>query len=100
MQLVIKSYKSLPCELEIFMINGKKANKNDFGKSKDYRENEDLSTFDEDIIQYGCCNMQFNADPMLCDHAMNRYNITEDEFKQICDTLECELYVGQCGWCV
>lgn len=28
------------------------------------------------------------------------YNITEEEYYNICNELECKLCVGSCGWCV
>lgn len=38
MELVIKPFRSLPCELEKFTINGKAANSRDFGSTFDHNE--------------------------------------------------------------
>lgn len=37
MELVIESFYTLPCELKVFTINGKKANSFDFGMTSDQR---------------------------------------------------------------
>ena len=38
MELVIKPYHGLPCELEMFTINGKAADSGDFGDIFDHNE--------------------------------------------------------------
>ena len=92
MELVIKPYHGLPCELEIFTINGIKANQRDFGN------NEDRAPEEGDI--YGCGHRTFEADRHKASKCMKKYNITIDEFNKICDELEDKLYVGACGWCI
>ena len=41
MELVIEPFDALPCELEVFTINGKKANSYDFGSTVDHKEDCD-----------------------------------------------------------
>ena len=92
MKLTIKPYRSLPCELEIFTINGIDAYQGDFGTAKDTRL--DIAP------DYGCGRREFIPDRNNASDCMKKYNITIDEFNQICDELEDKLYVGTCCWCV
>ena len=48
MELVIEPFNALPCELEVFTINGKKANSYDFGSTVDHKED-----CDDEIVAYG-----------------------------------------------
>ena len=91
MELIVEPYVSLPCELETFTINGKKANSIDFGNTIAYEEGE------EDT--YGCSNMHFEPEPPTKE-VLAKYNITEEEYNKICDELEDKLCVGHCEWCV
>lgn len=91
MELIIEPYDSLPCELEIFTINGKHANHIDFGDTYDHdTENEEPG---------GCVNMYFEPQSPTIE-VLDRYNITEEEYYNICNELEDKLRVGSCGWCV
>ena len=36
----------------------------------------------------------------LLTKVLDKYNITEEEYYNICNELECKLCVGGCGWCV
>ena len=91
MKLVIKPFHSLPCHLEVFTINGKDADKDDFG---------DIFDHNEEIREpYGCGDMQFDAKPPTKE-VLDKYNITEEEYYNICSELRCELCVGSCGWCI
>lgn len=55
MELIIKPYHGLPCELEIFTINGKAADSNDFGDVFDH--NERIKE------PYGCGDKHFDSKP-------------------------------------
>lgn len=91
MELVIKPFESFPCRLEVFTINGNSADQDDFG-----------DTFDnhyEDADPYACANMQFISKPSTKE-VLDKYNITEEDYYNICNELECKLCVGSCGWCV
>lgn len=46
-----------------------------------------------------CADMQFDPKPPT-EEVLNRYNITEEEYYNICNELECKLCVGSCGWCI
>ena len=92
MKLTIKPYRSLPCELEVFTINDISAYQGDFGTTRD--------TYRDIASAYGCGRMEFIPDRNNASYCMEKYNITIDEFNQICDELEVKLYVGICGLCV
>ena len=42
MELIVKPYYALPCELETFTINGKAADSSDFGDTFDHNEKKTL----------------------------------------------------------
>ena len=89
-ELIIKPFHALPCELEIFTINDKSADSSDFG-----------DTFDHDIVRaepYICGDMYFEPKPPTKE-VLDKYNITEQEYYNICNELEDKLHVGRCGWC-
>ena len=89
-ELIIKPFHALPCELEIFTINDKSADSSDFG-----------DTFDHDIVRaepYRCGDMYFEPKPPTKE-VLDKYNITEQEYYNICNELEDKLCVGSCGWC-
>lgn len=91
MELVIKPCQSLPCHLEVFTINGKDADQYDFG---------DIFDHNEEIREpYGCGDMHFDSKPPTKE-VLDKYNITEEEYYNICNELEYELCVGSCGWCI
>ena len=96
----IKPYQALPCELEVFTINGIKADKEDFGTSGDYPDPWDDSDYGEDIERWGCKNYIFEKAHTINPKVLRKYNIDEDEWDEIATELECKLHVGDCGWCV
>lgn len=91
MELVIEPYDTLPCGLETFTINSKKASSIDFGNIIDYEEGEKDT--------YGCSNMHFEPEPPT-EIVLRKYSITKEEYYSICDELENKLHVGKCSWCV
>lgn len=91
MELIIKPFHSLPCELEVFTINGIAANYRDFGDVYDHNEGTKEP--------YGCENMQFEPKLPTSD-VLKHYNITVDEYNTICKELKKKLHVGKCSWCV
>lgn len=91
MEVVIKPCHSLPCRLEVFTINGKNAEQNDFGDMYDHHA--------QDAEPYACADMQFDQKPPTKE-VLDKYNITDKEYYDICNELEGELCVGGCGWCV
>lgn len=91
MELIIEPFYSLPCELEVFTINGKAANYRDFGDV--YEHNEEAKE------PYGCGDMYFES-KLPTSEVLQRYNITVDEYNTICTELKNKLYIGKCGWCI
>ena len=93
MEVVIEPMEALPCSLEVFTINGKTANQDDFGDTYDH----DTESIEE--YEYACADMQFDPKPPTKE-VLDKYNITEEEYYNICNELECKLCVGSCGWCI
>lgn len=89
MELIIEPFHSLPCELEVFTINGIAANSMDFGNDHNEKAKE----------PYGCGDMYF--EPKLpTSNVLKHYNITVEDYNAVCTELEKKLYIGKCGWCV
>ena len=87
----IKPMKYL-CALEIDVtINGKYLDSSDFG------EQEDLNRFEAE--PYGCGDMQFIPYKEVNKDTLEKYNITEEEYRMIQDKLDC-LSFGRCGYCI
>ncbi len=86
-KIVIKPYEYLPCSLEVFTINGKKANPNDFGEGDTYGD-----------PGLNSCGHRFRP-KMPSQEVLDKYYIDLEEYKEITEALESELYVGQCGLC-
>lgn len=91
MELKIKTHHALPCRAELFTINGKNAEQNDFGDMYDHHA--------QDAEPYACADMRFDPKPPTKE-VLDRYDITDKEYYEICNELECELCIGRCGWCV
>lgn len=91
MKLIIKPFHELPCELETFTINGKNANSMDFGDTYDHGA--------ENAEPYGCGDMYFEPKTPTKE-VLEEYNITEEEYYNICNELKDKLSVGSCGWCI
>lgn len=91
MELVIKPFSGLPCELETFTINNKDADSMDFGDIYDHDT--------ENAEPYSCGDMYFEP-KNLTKEVLDKYNITEEEYYHICNKLEDKLNVGSCGQCV
>lgn len=84
----IRPYDALPCVLEIFTINGKKAVAEDFGDKE----------VDGDCMECECeCIFKKHAHPKQ--EVLEKYNITPKMYDKICERLEEELQVSHCGWC-
>ena len=91
MELVIKPIRSLPCSLEVFTINGKGADQYDFGDIYDH----DI----ESAEPYACADMHFDPKPPT-KKVLDKYNLTKEQYYNICNELKCKLCVGRCGWCI
>ena len=81
MELKIKTHHALPCRTEVFTINGKSAEQNDFGDTYDHHH--------EDAEPYACADMHFDSKPptkevwmvYLIDFRIN--NISNDKGRNI-----------------
>lgn len=89
MKLELECYGAL-CELKTFRINEINADYHDFGYKQD--------TAPEIAEPYGCGNMQFIPKPVEKE-ILDKYNITVDEYNEICVKLDC-LSFGGCRWCI
>ena len=91
MEVVIEPFHSLPCSLEVFTINGKGADLYDFGDIYDHDK--------ESAEPYACADMHFDSKPPT-KKVLDEYNLTREEYYNICNELERKLCVGRCGWCI
>lgn len=90
MTLKLKVYGCL-CELEKFEINGIRAEWKEFGDKFDADS--------ENAEPYGCGNMIFVPKPPSTE-ILKKYDITAEEYDNICNELQEGLSFGCCGWCV
>lgn len=89
MKMECSVYNAL-CEMEIFVINGKNANSDDFGEKFDHNEAK--------AEDYCCGDMRFDRKKSN-KAVLKKYKITEKEYSKVCDMLEDKLSFGCCGWC-
>lgn len=90
MKLELKVHGCL-CSTEVFTINGIRADSCDFGDQCDRAP--------ELAEDYACYDMRFERIPATAE-VLAKYQITNDEYDEICEKLESELSFGNCGWCV
>lgn len=88
----IVPYDSLPCAAATFTIGGVTADKDDFGEQCDVHP--------EDAEDYACGSNQFTPYANVRLEVLEKYNITEAEYRALQAELESKFYVGGCGWCV
>lgn len=79
------------CKLEIFIINDINADINDFGKVKDLDP--------KNAPEYGCGKTQFVSRDFTWD-ILNKYNITDKEYYEVCDMLKEQISFDNCTECV
>ncbi len=85
----IKSYNAL-CELAYCEINNIQLDYKDFGNKHDTKSCKSSP--------YCCRNMQFIPYKQVKQKTLQKYNITEDEYRKIQEKLGC-LSFGCCDWC-
>ena len=90
MDLILEFYNAL-CETFRFSINGVVAKHEDFGDKYD--------RCPDDADYYCCGNMVFTPKTPTSE-ILNKYNISVDEYNEICHKLEDGLSFGACGWCL
>lgn len=87
MDIIIEKFRCLPCTLEKFIINDKEANVDDFGV-----------TFSDGSAMKGTCSKKFK--PGLPTQAvLDKYGIDLEEYREVCERLEEDLEVYNCGYC-
>lgn len=79
------------CATALFEINGVPANSDDFGCSYD----ADPYNAEE----YGCGDRVFESYNEPREGVLEKYRISETEYREICADLEAGLSFGNCGWC-
>lgn len=88
MDFIIKSMvPGLPCGLEIFKINNKEADIEDFGEIERWGS----------CLNY-TCSQTFKY-KLPTDEVLKKYSITLGEYSTVCDELEDLLEVTNCGMC-
>lgn len=92
LSIEIETYKSLPCRTKAFRVNGIDADINDFGETDD--------TGRCNVTECGCGCMEFVSNNSKMNDAMQRYNVSEDEFHEVQKRLELSLCVGECSLCL
>ena len=90
MKLKCETYVAY-CELKVFDINGIEARYEDFG----YKEDIDS----HDAEPYCCGNMKFIPHIRPENGILEKYQITYEDWFDICDELENKLSFGRCCWC-
>jgi len=91
------------CHVDCFEINGIEADTDDFGDQCDNLGCQKKSDLEVDKYQ-GCLNMTFKrkeiSDTEIAEDILTKYHINEDEYIQICKSLEKGLSFGCCGLCI
>ena len=94
----VKPFSALPCRPYSFKIKGAAASLDDFG---DYVEGDKNECEDLDIVNWGCYKKYFKTKPYADNKRVAKaYNLTENEYNELCKVLEDVFAIGTCGWCV
>lgn len=88
MQIEIIPMKGLPCRLLTFTINGKEADVYDFGDCDIYG---DENAWDCSCVFTPCEISDYNP--------LEKYKISESEYREICEKLRDKLHITNCGKC-
>lgn len=91
MKVIVEPYDYSPCTPRVFTINGIRADYYDFGTCRDRKPKQ--------AEDHCCCDCKFKRDKRKTKTAMRKYNLTYDEYCEVCDVLEAVLDVGECGYC-
>jgi hypothetical protein len=98
-EIKAEPYGALPCEAKSFEVNGIAGDKSDFGN------NTDVGSFDyeyDDLADenWACADNQFVSHEQIPDGVLDKYRITEQEYREVQARCEAIFNVGGCGWCV
>ena len=94
----VKASFSMPCNPAWFRIKGKDPFLTDFGNWVHGNKDE---CPDENIKNWGCYQRTFKTYPVeKSAEALKTYNLSEEEYTEVCRKLEEVFNVGTCGWCV
>lgn len=89
---------ALPCVINEFTIKKKSAVLKEFGH---YEEGDKSECSDSNVAKWGCYKKHFVT--LTYDQNQNvvkKYNLTEDEYKELTKYLETVFNIGTCKWCV
>jgi hypothetical protein len=89
----MKTY-TIPCELDTFRVNGKAADVNDFGESRDTGTKPDGEW--EPVCVYRKF-FTFRKPPV---GVLEKYEITLAKWREVGKALKKVLSVGECSWCL
>jgi hypothetical protein len=81
------------CGFDIFIINGVDANLYDFGEKRLLP-----MTSENPYGDRGCGGVRFIRKDST-EKILSEYSITKQEYEEVCDILEDELYQGECKMC-
>ena len=99
----ISPYKTLPCEAEVFEIHGMEAYKSDFGYQGDVGSDglDDVGSDGlDDDENSACWDNQFTPHKDVDQEVLNKYGISEQEYRKIQDELKTKFAIGGCALCV
>lgn len=97
-EIVAVPYNALPCEAQSFTLNGMKADKDDFGEQDAGDFDYEYEAYDDEC--YSCADNHFVPHEDVEQEVLGKYNITEDQYREVQRYLEEKFHVGHCGWCV
>ena len=87
MNIQLKMNETMPCEVEEFSINGKRAKVEDFGNLFSHKMEKDACTCIKfEPLPYGSL-------------ITKRYKLTEDEYDEVCSFLEDNTFMSCCSKC-
>ena len=92
MRCKIRQYPNMPCRLSEFIINGIKADQDEFGDTADTQEDIAENRF--------CCGRkEFIPNYSRAESCKEKYGIDDEELEAICNKLEEVLFIGTCNKC-
>lgn len=90
MKIELSFYTSL-CGPKSFTINGINSNYEDFGVYKDFNPGN--------APEYGCGDRRFDPYVDATNVILKKYQITKEEYYEVCQELKDKLHFGMCSLC-